>query len=301
MSRGQDTTGRSTDWAEVGTGCWVRRYPEWDVNVTVIAGSDGLLVVDTRGTRQQGERLIDDIARLDTRPVRWVVQTHAHFDHTFGTVAFDPAVPVVAHEHAAAGLTAAAERVQRRYAEELADPSVPDAERALAREVVDTPLRAPDQTFSSVRTIDLGDRYVELLYPGRGHTDGDLLVRVPDAGVVLAGDLVEESAPPSYGPDCFPMDWPQALEVTLDITPPGTVVVPGHGVPVDRDFVEGQRAQVGDVAQSIYGLVSSGVPLADALADPGQAPWPWDPELLHDALRRGYEQLGPQRRTLPLA
>ena len=70
------------------------------------------------------------------------------------------------------------------------------------------PDRAADHTFSSVRSIDLGDRVVELVHPGRGHTGGDLVVRVPDADVLLAGDLVEESAPPSYGPDCFPLDWP---------------------------------------------------------------------------------------------
>ena len=51
----------------------------------------------------------------------------------------------------------------------------------------------PERTFSSAIALDLGDRYVELVHPGRGHTAGDLVVRVPDADVVLAGDLVEQA------------------------------------------------------------------------------------------------------------
>ena len=52
----------------------------------------------------------------------------------------------------------------------------------------------PTETFSSARAVDLGDRMVELVHPGRGHTAGDLVLRVPDADLVFAGDLVEESA-----------------------------------------------------------------------------------------------------------
>ena len=52
--------------------------------------------------------------------------------------------------------------------------------------------------------LDLGDRVVELIHPGRGHTAGDLVVRVPDADVMVAGDLVEESDPPFIGDDSLP-------------------------------------------------------------------------------------------------
>ena len=69
------------------------------------------------------------------------------------------------------------------------DSDDPHRDDVLATEIV-----LPDQTFSSARVLDLGDRLVELVYPGRGHTSGDIVVRVPDADVVLAGDLVEESA-----------------------------------------------------------------------------------------------------------
>ena len=225
------------DWNEIGDRCWVRRYAEWDVNVGVVAGSDGVLVVDTRGTRRQGEALREEVRRLlPQASVRWVVNTHRHFDHTFGNVAFEAAT-IHAHENAAAGLDAEAERVRRAVRED--DPDDP-----LNRQVVDTPLRHPDRTFSSVATVDLGDRYVELLHPGRAHTDGDLVLRVPDADVVFAGDLVEESAPPSYGEDSFPLEWPGSLDVAVGVLTAGTRVVPGHGAVVDAAYVGAQREEL---------------------------------------------------------
>nr|MDQ4008348.1 MBL fold metallo-hydrolase [Actinomycetota bacterium] len=88
------------DWTEVGDRCWMRRYPEWDVNVGVVVGADGVLVVDTRGTRGQGRAVRDDVRRLVPHsPVRWVVNTHQHFDHVFGNIAFDD-VAIHAHENA---------------------------------------------------------------------------------------------------------------------------------------------------------------------------------------------------------
>ena len=89
-----------------------------------------------------------------------------------------------------------------------------------------TPVTRP--TFSSVPAIDLGDRSVELVHPGRGHTGGDLVVRVDDADVLLAGDLVEESGMPAYGDDCFPLEWPLvARPRARACSGRGTVVVPG--------------------------------------------------------------------------
>jgi glyoxylase-like metal-dependent hydrolase (beta-lactamase superfamily II) len=272
--------GSTADWIAIADGCWVRAYAEWTLNVGVVAGLNGLLVVDTRGTRQQGEQLRDDIRRLDRRPVRWVINTHVHFDHTFGNLAFDDA-QIHAHESAAAGLAAHAERIRGLCREE--DPLDP-----LNRAVIETPLRHPDTTFASVAALDLGDRYIEMFHPGRGHTDGDAVIRVPDLDVVFMGDLVEQSARPSYGPDSFPLEWPATLELAVGVVGSDTTVVPGHGATVDRDFVVAQHGDIADVAQTITRLARSGVPVEQALRE---GEWPWEPRLLADAVRRGYEQV----------
>jgi glyoxylase-like metal-dependent hydrolase (beta-lactamase superfamily II) len=152
-------------------------------------------------------------------------------------------------------------------------------------------------TFSSALVVDLGDRQVELVHPGRGHSDGDLVVRVPDARTLLAGDLVEQSGPPVFGPDSFPMEWPLSLDIVLGLVTSDWVVVPGHGAPVDRDFVEEQRNTLGIVAETVRDLASRGVALEDALQE---AEWPYPRAALADAVRRGYEQLPRAQKRLPL-
>jgi glyoxylase-like metal-dependent hydrolase (beta-lactamase superfamily II) len=160
-----------------------------------------------------------------------------------------------------------------------------------------TEIVLPDETFSSAKVLDLGDRVVELVYPGRGHSSGDIVIRVPDVDVVLAGDLVEESSPPYFNDDSWPMDWPLSLDMVLSLTTSASVVVPGHGSPVDRDFVEDQRNTIGIVAETIRDLASRGVPLGQAL-EVGE--WPWPKEHLAKAVRRGYEQLPRSQKRLPL-
>ncbi|WP_104105817.1 MBL fold metallo-hydrolase [Nocardioides sp. 616] len=279
------------DFTEVAHRVWVARYEWFDANVTVVAGDRGLVVVDTHGSTTAGRAVVDDVRRLGVGEVTAVVNTHWHFDHTFGNEAFREAygaLPVHAHEEALAELASGAARVRERYA--ASDD--PHRDDVLATNVV-----LPTDTFSSVRVLDLGDRTLELVHPGRGHTAGDLVVRVPDVDLLLAGDLVEQSAAPSYGPDSWPFEWPLALDVVLSLTTSRSVVVPGHGAPVDREFVEQQRAEVGIVAETIRDLAGRGVAVTGALA---AAEWPFPAEGLANAVTRGYEQLPRSQKRLPL-
>lgn len=279
------------DFVEVADRVWTARLDWYDVNVGVVAGDHGCLVVDAHGSRPAGLRLGEAIRALGPGPALAVVHTHWHFDHTFGTAGLQEvlgAAPVWSHEAASDELAAGSADVQQRLAR---------SEDVRDREAADSEVVAATRRFSSVRSLDLGDRMVELLHPGRGHTGGDATVWVPDSEVLFAGDLVEESGPPAYGEDCFPMDWPLSLDFLLGLMTPRTVVVPGHGAPVDQEFVLSQRAQVGGVAETIRDLASRGVPLAEAL---DAAEWPLPAGSLGHAVARGYEQLPRSQRRLPL-
>ena len=284
--------GASAAFREVADRVWVARHAWFDVNVTLVGGGRGLLVVDTHGATGVARGVVEQVRRLGAGEVVGIVNTHWHFDHTFGNAAFREAygdVAIHAHETARDELERGGDEAKQRYRD---DPDDPMRDDVLATEVV-----LPDHTFSSALALDLGDRIVELVHPGRGHTGGDLVVRVPDADVLLAGDLVEESAPPSFSSDSWPMDWPLSLDIVLGLTTSASVVVPGHGAPVDRDFVEEQRNTIGVVAETIRDLATRGVPLGQALA---AAEWPYPAEGLGAAVRRGYEHLPRSQKRLPL-
>jgi glyoxylase-like metal-dependent hydrolase (beta-lactamase superfamily II) len=282
-----------TEFVEVADRVWVARQEWYDLNVCLVRGSGGLLVIDTQASARAARAIVDDVRALGIGEVTAVVNTHEHFDHTFGNGAFRAAygaIPIHAHEVAAEQTVGAGERIKELFAEEHDDPHRAD--------VLETEIVVADHTFSSVRVLDLGDRQVELAHPGRGHTAGDAVLRVPDADVVLAGDLVEESGPPGFGTDCHPLDWPGTLDVVLNLVTRDTVVVPGHGALVDRDFVEQQRQDIAITAQTVRDLAAAGVPLDRAL-DEGE--WPFAKEALTNAVTRGYAQLPPGGRALPLA
>jgi glyoxylase-like metal-dependent hydrolase (beta-lactamase superfamily II) len=285
-------------FSEVGHDVWVARHEWFDVNVSVVRGSAGLLVVDTHASSAAAARVVEEVRALGAGQVVAVVNTHEHFDHVFGNGTFRAAygaIPVHAHEVAAAATVRAGERIKALY-DDPENVSDPHRDEVQATEIVPA-----DTTFSSAVALDLGDRMVELVHPGRGHTAGDLVVRVPDADVLLAGDLVEESAVrqgvPGFGPDCYPMEWPLSLDIVLGLLSPVSVVVPGHGAPVDREFVEDQRNAIGVVAETIRDLATRGVPVGEAL---DAAQWPYPPEELADAVRRGYEHLPRSQKRLPL-
>jgi glyoxylase-like metal-dependent hydrolase (beta-lactamase superfamily II) len=274
------------EFLEVADRVWVARYQWADANVTAIGSERGLVVVDTHGSTAAGRLVLDDLRRLGAGEVHAVVNTHWHWDHSFGNAAFrehDLDVPIHAHEQAAAWLAERGEETKARWLEYPEDPH--------AAEVADTEIVLPDRVFSMAHALDLGDRAVELLHLGRGHTDGDLVVRIPDADVVLGGDLVEESAHPWIGMDSWPLEWPSTLEAVLGQLGLETLVVPGHGVVVDRAFVENQRRELGLIAEGVQRLVVAGVPIEEAAA---QGDWPWeaDDPRIANAVTRGYEHLG---------
>lgn len=278
-------------FTQVADRCWLARYDAFDVNVALVAGDAGLVIVDTNASARLGAAVLEDVRGVSTAPLVAAVNTHVHFDHTFGNRAFSEAgAELVCHENAAAALPAhAAATIGAARARESVSPN---------DEIAATEPVVPTRTFSSAMVLDLGDRMVELVHPGRGHTDGDLLVRVPDAELLCAGDLVEQSGPPAYGDDCWPLEWPATLDLLLGLVGPQTVVVPGHGTPVDRGFVEDQRVALGQVAETVNQLAGRGVPVDQALE---QGTWPYPPERLVEAVRRGYAQLPRGGRQLPLA
>lgn len=269
-----------TGWAEVADGVFQRRYNPLDISICVVRGREGLLLVDTRSSPRQGHEVLSHLHEFGGDPVVAVVNTHAHFDHTFGNQLFT-GVPIYGHQQLPAHLTAYEAPM---LAEWMASGEEPVEEWA---EVEITP---PTVLIGQELRIEVGDRPVDLLHLGRGHTDNDIVLHVPDASAWIVGDLVEESGPPMYGSGCFPLEWPGTCAALASRLGTADVVVPGHGKPVTRRFVEAQQAQLAGVAELITELHAAGVP-AERARDAGSGRWPLPPEGLDLAIRAGYGAL----------
>ncbi len=273
-------------WDEVAAGVFQRRYDPLDVSVCVIRGPDGLAVVDTRSSARQADEIRADLRELGGGPVRWVINTHAHFDHCFGNQRFGPESDLGAPIYGHARVPAHLDQYERPLlAEWIASGAEPADEWP---EVVITP---PTGLVGDSDLLDLGGRAVRLLHLGRAHTDNDLLVHVPDASAWLLGDVIEESGPPVYGPDSFPLEWPWTLARLLPLLGGPDVLVPGHGAPVGSSFARDQQAQIAGVASLIRELHGAGVPAGRA-AEEGGPRWPLPVSELGHAIRVGYAQLG---------
>jgi glyoxylase-like metal-dependent hydrolase (beta-lactamase superfamily II) len=156
---------------------------------------------------------------------------------------------------------------------------------ALADDLAEVVLDPPDRVFTDAATLDLGGREIRLAYLGRGHTDNDIVVSIPDADVLCAGDLLENGAPPWFG-DGYPLDWPATTERILALTGERTVVSPGHGDHGGRAFVEASLVQFRAIA-SLATRVQAGE--LDVEAAVAAAPYPV--EAAREPIERALAQL----------
>ena len=255
--------GSHDPWTEVGDRVFVRRYRTWnaepfDQNVGAVLGADGVAVIDTRGSHRLADEVLEELRSLTHSPVVAVVNTHHHWDHAWGNARFVPA-PIWGHVRCAERVLADSEAVRRR---------ILDEEPGLADELGEVIFVPPERTFLDAAGLDLGDRQLELRHLGRGHTDNDVVIAAPDAGVLFAGDLLENDAAPGFG-DAYPIAWAETARRLLAlVTGP---VVPGHGSVGDSAFVTRQAADLAALA-GLAGQVAAGA--IDAAEAVRRSPFP---------------------------
>lgn len=266
-------TDRLETWLEIGDRVFTRRYRFFDQQIGVVLGGGDVLVIDTRVTERLGREIRDDLRELTRDPVTLVVNTHWHHDHTFGNHVFRPAT-IWGHERCPVRLLEVGERMRGELAEGLPE---------LAADFAEVTIDPPDRVFSEHTAIEVGDRRVNLRYLGRGHTDSDIVVEVPDAGVLFAGDLLEAGATPYFG-DGYPLDWPETVSRLTELV--RGPVVPGHGEVGDRAFAEEQLAGFLEIARLGREVQAGRLTLEAAITAS-----PFDPETSREPLERTLDQL----------
>lgn len=270
-------------WTEVGPGVFQRRYNPLDVSVGAVIGPHGATIIDTRNNPAEAREIIHDVARRFGQPVAAVVNTHAHYDHTFGNQVFARAgIPIYGHY------------LIPRHFEQFEGPRLdlvrerPGLEPEMSWSQVE--LTPPTALLDSAQVVRPGGRELELLPLGPGHTDTDLAIRIPDAGVWFLGDVIEESGPPMFGSGSYPLGWPLVLESLAERIQDTEVLVPGHGAPVDRAFLVDQAGRFSALAAVLSQAHAAGATLQEI--EFGQAlRGYWPEEFLKEAAADAYRQL----------
>src|SRR5215468_6373192 len=219
-------------------------------NAAIVLLDDGVLIVDTHSKPSAARGLIEQIKKLTNKPVRYVVNTHFHWDHYQGNQAYPsswPAgveiisseatranielrgIPRVKHEIVSMPqeiekLTGDLERASDPGQKEQLRASLLQAQGYLA-ELRSMQVTLPTMTFDRSLILHRPSKTVEILWLGNAHTNGDVFVYLPREKVLVTGDAVHGWTP--YMGDSYPYDWIQTLDAAekLDFDQ----VIPGHG------------------------------------------------------------------------
>ena len=233
------------------------RGSEGRPNAGFIVTREGVVVIDALASPREGEALLRTIRGVTRQPVRWLVLTHHHPDHTFGAIVFKRAgARIIAHPDTR---TLASEGGQDALIADWVRVMGLDAMRGFEFAEV------PDRPVTGTDTLQLGGRTIIITHPGAAHTAGDLMVWLPRERVFFAGDLLIED-----GVTMVVDGSARALERALDsidsLAP--RIAVPGHGA-IPRQpaqLVARTRAYITELASDMRAAVEKGVPMRRALA-----------------------------------
>ncbi len=254
------------EFRQLADGVYVAVCEPASVNVGLVVGETSALIVDTGATPEQGAALLQAARNTAGVPVTHAVLTHDHWDHWFGLAGME-GLTSIAHENLGAPSGESAQVLSRVGLDEAPQPEV---------------------TFSLAKAITLGDVRVEFLHLGGGHTNSDVIVWVPGKNVAFVGDLIESSGDPQFSADSSIRNWPTVLDSMVGAANAETIVVPGHGPAVDRDFVFQQQGEIAMLYGTCEMLIQQGIKVADAAAE---TEWPFTDETLRVALPLIYAEL----------
>jgi glyoxylase-like metal-dependent hydrolase (beta-lactamase superfamily II) len=224
------------------------RGSEGRSNAGFIVTSKGVVVIDALASPAQGAALLRTIRTVTQRPIRYLVLTHHHPDHTFGAIVFKRAgAGVIAHPNRAT-----------LASEEGDDAMVSNWTGVLGLREMQGFVMAdtPDIAVTSDTTLHVGERTLVISHPGAAHTPGDLMIWLPSERVLFAGDLLIEDGVTMVvdGSSSALLD---ALDRIETLHP--RVVVPGHGrisddpaqlIQTTRCYILGLRAQMRTAVQN---------------------------------------------------
>jgi cyclase len=264
--------------------------PFFGANLVVVVNADDVLIVDTGTSPAAARAFVADIKLLTDKPVRYVVNTHWHYDHTDGNSIFGPEVQIIAHDYVRQAIEKfdilhnepfrsstrnAPQAMIDRFSNQIAVEKNPRRKAALEKKLADTEVATrafvqdikeikptpPNLTYTDKLVLHRGGREIDLLFLGRGHTGGDTVVFLPKERIVCTGDLMESRI--AFMGSAFFDEWLTTLDALkrLDFA----VDLPGHGAPfTDKKLITAFQSYLSDVLSQVTRLRAQGVSADEA-------------------------------------
>jgi cyclase len=257
-------------------------------NVAFLVTDEGVLVVDSGTSPAEGKLVMDAIAAITDQPVKYLVLTHYHGDHSFGLQSFPASTVVVAQQNTAGNIRKLNEpRIQgmmvKRMPEMVAAQKFKveqlrrkkgkdlkkEEERLKTLESEFAELQGlrfvyPAITFETKLCISLGGEEIKVIYPGPAHTNGDSLVYFPGLKVVHMGDLLFNGLLPYIGAEAG-ADTANWMEKLREVSGwDAEKFIPGHGPVGGREALLRLAAYLDDLRQAVQKVIAAGQTLEQA-------------------------------------
>ena len=198
-------------------------------NSTFLVSGQGILVVDTGLNAQEGRKLLDEIRKISTAPVRWIVNTHYHPDHRGGNSAVGPDAAIISTAFTRSQVASSA------------------ADYGFNETIGPTGL-----------TLYVGGHEVRIYHPGPAHTRGDVVVYFSDEHAIATGDLFLTNSCPAMDEGDME-NWIAALDQMLEL--PVEHVVPGHFELATRNELRHFRNYLADLRDQVKRMRNNGLSL----------------------------------------
>jgi cyclase len=253
-------------------------------NSPIIVTDTEAIVIDSEITPAAARALVGDLKAITDKPVKYVIDSHYHYDHAHGNQIFGPDVQVIGHENtrkrmltnvleqytyltSVEPVPARVEALRERIVEEKDPQQKALLERQVANslsyleQVKETKVTPPNLTLDHKMTLFRGGREIQVLWLGRGHTDTDVVVFLPKERIVCTGDLMESVL--SYMGDSYPEEWVATLDRLKAID--FDTVMPGHGVVfTGKAKIDAFQRYLRDVITQTAALKKSGLKADEA-------------------------------------
>jgi len=235
-----------TEIVELETGVFARLH-EGLTNAGIIVGDESVLVIDSLRVPSFARDLIKDVKDITNKPIKFVIDTHSHWDHSWGNEEF-PDATIIGHKNCYAEMVDVEWNEQWR--KKVTSSNDPWSEEGNIVNI--TP---PNMTFETSMQMYFGGRKLDLKYFGKAHTSGDIYIHLPNEKIVFTGDVAQDGGVPYLG-DCYPVDWPETDNKLAAL--PIERFVSGHGPIGNHQALQGARDFIHNLVNSVKSAIADG-------------------------------------------